>query len=76
MAKELKSNANGKSGARTFTLTDISKGGDGKKNRSQIGKLKVQKSSLVWYDGYETGNNRFEISWDDFIKYIKKHPAK
>lgn len=76
MSRELKSSPNGRNGATTITLTDIAKTETGKLKRSQIGKLSVRKCSIVWHDGYETGNNKYQVEWDEFIEFMKQHPAR
>ena len=70
MPRKLESKPNGQNGAMTISLLDIDKGN----SRSQIGKLKVQKCALVWYDKCETKNNMYKVSWDEFIEYMRKHP--
>ena len=75
MSKELKYKTNGENGAITFTLSDILRRNGKKQSQTQIGKLKVQKCAIIWFDGYETGNNKFKVTWDEFIDYMKKHPA-
>lgn len=76
MSRVLKSVPNGENGATTITLTEIMKAKDDKPKRRQIGKLSVRKCSIVWHDGYETGNNKYQVDWDEFIEFMKKHPAR
>lgn len=75
MARELHCSAKGKCGAQAITVTDIFRGQGKKVNRSQVGKMHVQKCSIVWYDGSETPNNRYCVTWDQFIEFMKKYPA-
>ena len=70
MSRKLESTPNGKNGAITVSLFDVDNVG----SRSQVGKLKVQKCALVWYDKYETKNNKYKVSWDEFTEYMRKHP--
>lgn len=74
--RELKSIANGTNGARTFTLTDIVSKKAGKKTRNQLGKLKVQKGAITWYDKCETDNNEFRVSWEEFFAFMRQHPVR
>ena len=76
MRRELKSTPNGENGATTITLKEITKTADNKLKRSQIGKLSVRKCSIVWHDGYETGNNKYQVDWNEFIEFMKRHPAR
>ena len=69
MKHQLRHEAKGNNGAVTCTLLDSDK------NR-QIGKLDVSKGSLIWYDGYATGNNKCRVSWETFIEFMKSHFAK
>lgn len=76
MARELRSTSNGKNGAMTFTVTDIVKDASNKKVRKQLGKLKVQKCAIIWYDGYKTKNNKIQVLWDEFIAYMNSRSLK
>ena len=75
MSRELKGKANGSCGATTITVTNVHQVGNGKSKRNQVGKLTVRKCFIVWHDKIETENNKFQVSWEEFISFMKTHPA-
>lgn len=76
MSRELRTARNGDNGAATITVTDIFRAPNGKLKRKQSGKLTVRKCFIVWHDRYETGNNKYQVNWDEFISFMKEHPAR
>lgn len=76
MRRELKIARNGDNGAATITMTDIFRIPNGKQKRRQAGKLTVRKCFIVWHDRIETGNNKYQVNWDEFISFMKEHPAR
>ncbi len=76
MSRELKTTRNGNNGATTITVIDIFRAPKGKLKRRQFGKLTVRKCFIVWHDRIETGNNKYQVNWDEFISFMKEHPAR
>jgi len=77
MSRELKGSGKGSKGAYSIDVTDITKDPRTQKiTRSKLGKITIQKCSIVWHNLRDTGNNKYSITWDQFIDFMKRHPVK